>query len=300
MTGLRYVVLATVVISTAYIGACEETKFKRELPLSLNCNPLAGTCYKGDLIDESIADCERDSFFLTCDPSNDIFLSSVVDIPDNCFFCADCEPVNRALRCGATGTDTRCVCDKAIDLARPKETLANHCRCQYWPQVDIRSNQPSYCSQFDHGGTSGVHFYTCCNNCNDPGDKSCGGTAYQGGGATRNDYCSGCGANSGVGGGRVTYRYSCGSCSQQTVCKAKCDNAWNGIVSAFPGLCWKWSECFRACCVESQNLRRKRETNDVIDPDEFCGDAVCQEGEDRTICPIDCCPNHNPTTDCGA
>ena len=45
---------------------------------------------------------------------------------------------------------------------------------------------------------------------------------------------------------------------------------------------------------------RKREKNDVIDPDEFCGDTVCQEGEDRTTCPIDCCPNRNPTTDCGA
>ena len=86
MARLRYVVLATIVISTAYIGACEETNFKRELPLSLNCNPLAGTCYKGDLIEESIADCKRDSFFSTCDPINDKFLSSVVDIPDDCFF----------------------------------------------------------------------------------------------------------------------------------------------------------------------------------------------------------------------
>lgn len=279
----RYL-LVTIIISTTYI-LCEGESFKRELPLLLDCNPNAGTCAKGDLIDTSIADCEKDGTF-TCTPINNHIGSNVVDLPStNCYFCSGCKPVSRTLRCGAAGTDTRCVCRKVAF------SLANTCRCQYWPEEDIRSNEPSYCTQYDHGGTTGVHFYTCCNNCNDPGDQSCAGTVYQGGGTTGNDYCDRCGVHSSAGGGRVTYRFNCGSCSQQRECEMKCDKKWYGITKTTPGLCPKWAGCFRGCCIESQKENRKRDTG----VDEFCGDFVCQETENSKTCPIDCCPLQNPT-----
>lgn len=147
---------------------------KRALPLSYNCNlNQPGSCHKGDLISKDVADCKRDSLFITCDPINNHFLSSVVDIPDVGRHNVNCGP-KRGLpvRCGSA--DTRCVCDKAIDIDRPLETIANQCRCQYWPAVDSRTSQPSYCTQYDHGGQSGVHFFTCCNNCNDT-NRECAG-----------------------------------------------------------------------------------------------------------------------------
>lgn len=283
----RYL-LVTIIISTICI-LCEGENFKRELPLLLNCDPNAGTCAKGDLIDERIADCEKDGLIFTCTPINDYTLSSVVDLPDkNCYTCSDCKPVSRTLRCGAPGTDTRCVCRKVVDYKEVINSLANQCRCQYWPEEDVRSKEPSYCTQYDHGGVSKVHFYTCCNNCNDPGDQSCDGTVYQGGGTTGNEYCSRCGVNSPEGGGRITYRFNCGSCSRQRECEKICDENW--FSKTIPGLCPKWSGCFRGCCTQNS---RKRDTGDAIG--EFCGDFTCQETENSQTCPIDCCPLQNPT-----
>ena len=262
---------------------------KRELPLSYDCNPNRGTCYKGDLIAESLADCEKDSLFTTCNPINDYSLSTVVDVPDVSKHGVNCVSKNKPITCGAAGTDTRCVCYKAVDYKKPKETLFNQCRCQYWPDKDVRMNQPSYCTQFDHGGASGVHFYTCCNNCNDD-DSSCDGRAYQGGGTTGDDYCAKCGQNSASGSGRITYRFSCGSCNQQSYCQDYCDKRALGITMYTPGLCPAWAGCFRGCCVGSQ----KRKTRTVVEVEEFCGDFSCQDGENHTTCPTDCCPAYNP------
>lgn len=297
----QYLLVVTILTSTIYI-LCNGENFKRELPLLVDCDPNAGTCAKADLIDNSIAACEKEGHF-PCSPINNHFLSSVVDLPDVCYRCSNCLPANRNLRirCGDEGTDTRCVCRKVVDLKHPIDSLVNTCRCQYWPVEDSRSNEPSYCTQYDHGGKSGVHFYTCCNNCNDPGDRSCAGTVYQGGGTTGNAYCETCGEHSTSGGGRITYRFSCGSCSQQTVCETICDNKWLGFPKKIPGLCPLWAGCFRGCCIESQEKCKKRDTGCAID--EFCGDFVCQDTENSKTCPIDCCPHQNPTncsmdTDC--
>ena len=233
----RYL-LVTIIISFLR----ESENFQPQL---LNCDPIAGTCGKGDLIDVSIADCERDGI-ITCTPINNYKLSNVVDLPAYCrFICSGCRPAFRKLQCGDAGTDTRCVCRKVWDYNYPRNFVANQCRCQYWPEVDSRSSKPSYCIQYDHGGITGVHFYICCNNCNDPGDKSCAGTVYQGGGTKGNAYCGRCGVHSSAGGGRAKYPFSCGSCSQQTECEMKCDKEWFGLTKKIPGLCPEWSTCFR-------------------------------------------------------
>ena len=291
-TRLYFVILLSVSVGIAASGRLE-----RELPLSYNCDPrLTRSCYKGDLIATNIADCEREasSFnFYTCDPIDGFTYtaSSVVDVPDVSTHGVDCVAKSgRPIKCGAAGTDTRCVCDKAVDYKRPKETFLNQCRCQYWPLVDTRMNDPSYCTQFDHGGVSGIHFYTCCNSCNDA-DSSCNSNTYQGGASTDN-YCSTCGRNSAQGGGRITYRFNCVSCDQQTICENTCNKNW--LSKNVPGLCPKWSGCFRGCCLKAQqNSIGKREISGS-EVGEFCGDFVCQTGEDHSTCPTDCCPVYNP------
>ncbi|XP_064388487.1 uncharacterized protein LOC135336562 [Halichondria panicea] len=261
---------------------------KRELPLSYNCNPYhPGSCQKGDLISTSVADCEKDSFIVTCDPINNRFFSSVVDIPDVSRYGVNC--VSKKGNCGSAGSDTRCVCYKAVDVDGP---FSNQCRCQYWPAVDIRMNQPSYCTQYDHGGQSSLHFFTCCDNSNDMNDQTCVGTTYQGGGST-DSYCGQNGLSNPSGGGRITYRFNCGNCDNQDACKSRCDKNW--LSKNIPGLCPKYSACFRGCCAQKGSARGKRQ----IDSMQFCGDFTCQSGENSTNCPVDCCPVTNPT-DCNA
>lgn len=274
---------------------------KRALPLSYNCDPRQlGSCHKGDLISTGTADCKKDSLIVTCDPINDQFFSSVIDVPDVSRHGVNCVANrNRPIICGTPGTDTRCVCDKAVDVKRPKGTLFNQCRCQYWPQDDPRTNQPSFCTQFDNGGRSNVHFYTCCNNCNDL-DSSCDTETYQGGGST-DAYCSSCGQNSQLGGGRATYRFNCVSCTQQRTCERECSSGFGGFITRnTPSLCPRWSGCFRGCCTKAQKFsgtgQRKKQTDTVIDVGEFCGDFMCQEDESHETCPADCCPIVNPTS----
>ena len=257
-----------------------------------SCNQ-PGSCQKGDLVSTSVADCEKDSFIATCDPINNLILSSVVDVPYVDSTGVNCVPVNGLpIRCGSA--DTRCVCDKVVDWKQPLNTIFNRCRCQYWPAVDARMNQPSYCTQYDHGGRSGVHFFTCCNNCND-NDRQCMGVTYQGGGST-DAYCGQCGLSSPSGGGRITYRFNC---DVQEACKRRCNDEFLGLTEIIPGLCPRWSGCFRGCCLEAQHngVRRKRQTNTPQIIGQFCGDLSCQSGEDGMNCPVDCCPVVNPS-DC--
>lgn len=260
---------------------------RRELPLSTNCDPrVPRSCYKGDLIANHVANCNRHVSSIlnvfTCDPINNLWVSSVVDVPDVSRRGVNCVP-ERGLPvvCGAQGTDTRCVCDKPADIRRLQ---LNQCRCQYWPTVDVRANWPSYCTQYDHGGVSNVHFYICCNNCNDP-RNTCDAHTYDGGSSV--GYCGKCGAPKG--GGRITYRFNCGSCAQQAQCERKCSYA------DFPGLCPRWAGCFRRCCTAAQSRRSGRYCDKLDDIGDFCGDFVCQEGEDHISCPFDCCASYNPT-----
>jgi len=52
------------------------------------------------------------------------------------------------------------------------------------------------CQNFKWGGTSRVHFYTCCNNCNER-DTSCNRKTYHS--ASGGLYCDQCGTDSGNG-----------------------------------------------------------------------------------------------------
>ena len=261
-TCLLFTISAMLLVTS--IAAAEKevaTREKRQLPLSIVCDPRQeNTCHKGDLVDPKVADCKRTLTFFTCDPIIDkkwqyrntlnLGLSSIVDVPDTSKNGVDCVPDETLpVTCGGQGTDTRCVCNKPVDWKQLKATLFNQCRCQYWPKVDKRQNKPSYCTQFDNGGSSGVHFYTCCDNCDDF-DANCNGRDYQGGGS-EGDYCGDCGTNTAKGGGRQTYSFNCVSCDQQKRCEEKCNKDFFGILASVPGFCPRWARCFRECCVEA-------------------------------------------------
>ena len=121
-----------------------------QLPLKVNCNVLTtelglaqqDKCYKGDLIDMSIAHCEPKSLEATttwstlkCSPINQDVRSTSVDVPDPDAG-MDCVPVSgKSVRCG--DKDTRCVCDAPLDTIGmqsnevPRPYFLNSCRCQY-------------------------------------------------------------------------------------------------------------------------------------------------------------------------
>ena len=273
------------------------SRHRRQLPLKLDCNVLSTAqsdrCYKGDLIDESIADCKKTSLVVTCDPINKGLFSTSVDVPDVNAHGVNCLPVSgKPFRCG--NADTRCVCDAPVDLTSQlrRPYFVNTCRCQYWPNTDIRGSQPAVCRQYDHGGTSGVHFYVCCNNCNDV-DTSCDGDTYQGGGTTDN-LCGRCGERiPSEQRSRHTYTFNCGSCPLQRQCRDYC-NKKHPLAKVTPGLCPKWLGCFRGCCLSiNPSFRGKRSV--TVNQTLFCGDNICSDGETRNNCPLDCCPSVNPT-----
>lgn len=239
------------------VGQGRVDRGKRELPGKVDCNPGSNRdnlkCYKGDLIDQAVADCKRFTKrpceLSTCDPINRVS-GRVVDIPDESIHGVTCKP-NHDLQlvCGEMGSNTRCVCDTH---------LLNECRCQYWPADDVRASRPSFCTQRDHGGKTGIHFFACCNNCNDPTDRSCDGTTYQGGGSTAS-YCNNCGEPVFSSRGRETYKFNCGSCAVQEHCRKMCNR--NPFSKCIPGLCPAWIGCFRDCCVAAHPSYRGRRSD---------------------------------------
>lgn len=278
---------------------------KRMLPDNQRCDPSEGTCSKGDFVDKAIADCryEAKSVFETCTvrgKTGGVISWVVAPERDD-----RCKPVQsgKKFNCGAEGTNTRCVCsDHKIE---PDE-----CRCQYWTEATPGSNDPAFCTAYYLAGDSHVHHYACCNNCNDTTSissasatdswKSCDGHTYEGGSSS--EYCNPCGVS--TGGGLVKYNFHCGSCQIQSHCEAKCNNI---IGLTLPGLCWKWVNCFKGCCVATEKAMTeravqtatyelKKRNSDWWDGDfiatnvnGFCGDGKCSEGEDRHSCPADCC-----------
>ena len=107
------------------------------LPSNLNCNPQRGTCNYGDFVDQLIADCEYDrSLFhpISCDAVDDDLTEWTVNVARG----DRCKPIrNKQFTCGASGTNTRCVCSDVEFQTRAVPMLGiaipkfNECRCQY-------------------------------------------------------------------------------------------------------------------------------------------------------------------------
>lgn len=271
--------------------------FKRMLPDSQSCDPSKGTCFKGDFVDKSIADCKYEKALSTCTASGKTGgIISWVVAPDKNNRCKPIES-GKQFSCGAKGTNTRCVCsDYKIKF--------NECRCQYWTDDTPGSHDPAFCTAYYLAGSTQVHHYACCNNCNNDTSTSaaahqdlCDSHTYEGGSTA--EYCDSCGVS--TGGGLVKYYFNCGSCQTQTQCEAVCNHT-TGL--RLPGFCWKWVNCFKGCCVaamkamaEKDHQRSRSELKKryseadygVTTSMEFCGDGHCSESEDHLSCPADCC-----------
>jgi len=97
------------------------------------------------------------------------------------------------------------------------------------------------CQSYDCGGTSNVHFYTCCNS---PG-AACDGETYDGLSDPAEPYCGLSGANTGGGCAREK-PFNCGGCALQTACKTWVDANFLPI----PFTCFNWQDAFEACCKD--------------------------------------------------
>ena len=142
------------------------------------------------------------------------------------------------------------------------------------------------CQSFKWGGTSGLHWYTCCNNCNDT-DKSCDGKTYQT--ASTDHYCGSCGTDIGPNKPRKWKgEFSCGLCPGQNSVQRKCTKSLRKVYE-IPGFCWAFTRCFKDRCKKkySTNLA----TYDAPDP---CFTLTCDDGESVQNCPTDCCYRINP------
>lgn len=266
----------------------EHALSKRVLPTNLNCDPFSEVCRKGDWIATNIADCKYERSFyhpFVCTAQHKVWYSWIVDVAKG----DRCKPISgEKFQCGASGTNTRCVCsDTNLIFHRG----FNKCRCQYWPSYDPGRELPGFCTGYYTGGTSSLHHWACCNNCNDSSSRSCDGYTWQGG--TKSSYCGACGQS--TGGGRVKNYFNCGSCSYQKACEKIC----NRMVSTRPGFCWKWLECFKGCCFsiaqqpDDISKENRTKTGTIVT---FCGDGTCDDGtETSSTCPIDCCSQINAT-----
>ncbi|CAH1796399.1 unnamed protein product, partial [Owenia fusiformis] len=149
------------------------------------------------------------------------------------------------------------------------------------------------CMNCRWGGKTGLHFYTCCNNCDEPESK-CKKDQIVYDGASRGKYCGPCGEDTAAGNATICNKeasktYKCGGCDGQLKVKSKCDDIW---LFQIPGLCWAWQICFNKLCKEVDGKINVNELYDI--PDTFCGDSVCQSSETYESCPIDCCWKKNP------
>lgn len=231
-------VFALVLLSYCCVSATLLTK--RALPTNEKCDPFLQVCRKGDWISEDIAACEYRDSMATCKATNTLNWIVDEDINNNCR-----PSQNLAFTCGDPGTHTRCVCSDTnlfYNIFR-NAPLHNQCKCQYWPEEDIGSKFPAFCTGYYIGGKTGLHHWICCDNCHDQEVNTCDGITWQGGSDL--DYCDACGKN--TGNGRVKYYFNCGSCTEQQRCRKECSSP---IWLTRPGLCWKWADCFRDCCLK--------------------------------------------------
>ncbi|XP_035697975.1 uncharacterized protein LOC118431010 [Branchiostoma floridae] len=151
------------------------------------------------------------------------------------------------------------------------------------------------CCYYNWGGPKKLHFYVCCNNCDEnDGDPVCGGTVYDK--ASDGDYCGKCGEDDGIARSK-NEPFDCGGCAGQTTVKAVCDRRYWWV---FKGFCWVWADCFALRCKrlfpqDGEDKQALLQSGSYM-YDAFCGNDECDPGEDHYNCPFDCCPRYNPET----
>jgi len=161
------------------------------------------------------------------------------------------------------------------------------------PEDAALSSAPGKCQLYHRGSTSGLHYYGCCNNCHNTTSAPCDGTTYQS--ASNSALCGKCGTNVGNPrnkGQRIATPFSCGGCVGQQVCERRC----SGWTKQIPGMCWRFTGCWRRCCRDSIKLGVS-EWLRLASLDSVCGDGVCSKDESQWTCPMDCCGKANALCD---
>lgn len=152
--------------------------------------------------------------------------------------------------------------------------------------------QPSLgrCRSHNCGGNSRLHYYICCNNC-DEDSSVCQGKTYQT--ASTENYCVECGVDNGNAADILTEEFNCCGCRGQSEMDRKCLSAW--WVINIPGFCWTYSACFKTNCKKRRCSRNAIGELEIMpNNDTFCGNGVCEADEDIYNCPLDCCATINP------
>ena len=152
------------------------------------------------------------------------------------------------------------------------------------------------CQAFKWGGggssggssSSGLHWYACCNNCQDE-DSWCDRQTYQS--ASSGKYCGHCGLDIGPKTPEnLGSEFYCGLCEGQRKVSKHC--LYDGHRQVFydvPGFCWAFTGCFRDFC--RSRYHRKRSANPLP---ETCYNFRCDHEETVQNCPVDCCATVNP------
>ena len=272
-------ILVFIYISTCNVFADQGDleRIKRVLPINVNCNPRVSTgansCVKGDWVNASIADCERNTT-LGCTAMDAVSGYHVVEpaVGSGCIPTED-----KMFKCEAAGTNTRCVCssDSGVIFS------SNACKCQYWPAAEPGPNKP--CIGYYLGEDTGQNEWACC------AESTCCMShtwQYTTTNPSDNRKCDTNGRNT-VGSARIKYYFSCGTdldsdCSLKWGCEMKC-NKGSSVFTINKDQ--TWLNCFKDCCLKNVP-RRKRE-------DGTCGDGTCSGNETPTSCPVDCCQQVN-------
>ena len=146
---------------------------------------------------------------------------------------------------------------------------------------------PGMCNLFMFGGISRIHFYECCNNCNEE-RPTCDGKTYQS--ASKGQYCDKCGVDNSKGNGIKLLQFACGGCKRQDQIDEICLEIVRKQHLDKPGFCWLYAFCFSAYCVHTKNENLIYSNRTIPDT---CFDLQCGPGETIENCPIDCCGSVN-------
>ncbi|XP_074645809.1 uncharacterized protein LOC141902067 [Tubulanus polymorphus] len=183
-----------------------------------------------------------------------------------------------------------CFRNKCIDkYGSPPSPSAQLALCERWPRKAGDKASDGHCLEFNWGGLTGVHWYSCCNNCKNGNATAvvCDKKTYHT--ASSGIYCGSCGVDLKAGdGSKRGEQFYCGGCAGQEEVAALCSRWWNNIK----GMCWHFSKCFHDKCTDKYGYAPAPSQPAKAPP--TCYDGKCQAGETTKNCPIDCCYKINP------
>jgi hypothetical protein len=141
-----------------------------------------------------------------------------------------------------------------------------------------------FCQNYDWGGVTGWHFYTCCKA--KDADPKCDGYTFQG--ASDGVYCTAVKGDSGAdepsgGGCNLGSPFPALACTDLVNCQTECNHALGSFVK--PGFCWSFTACFNLCVWNGGTLPAGLGcTGNLGDAVNVCVSKSQQCGAETTTC----------------